>query len=124
MSSTLYKNSGLVLKQKIIQEWVPDPPSPYNPPSSGYMPSQTEEISWSANGYSYKGKIFFTYAEAVAYRDSGAGGAGSGGYIVPPGAYSPQVGYYYANGKPATNIFYARDPMTGEPITIKAAIRL
>lgn len=120
MSSTLYKNSGLVLKQKVIQEWVPDPPTPYNPPPSGYKPSQPEQISWSVYGYAYKGKIFSTYSEAVAYRDSGAG---SGGYIAGPGTYSPQVGYYYKNGKPATNIFYIRDPMTGEPIAIRAAKR-
>jgi hypothetical protein len=116
MSSTLYKNSGLVLKQKVIQEWVPDPPTPYNPPSSGYKPSQTEPITWSVSGYHYKGKTFFTYDEAVAYRDSGAG---SGGYIAGPGTYSPQTGYYYVKGKPASNIFYVRDPITGEPITIK-----
>lgn len=121
MSSTLYKNSGLVLRQKIIQEWVPDPPTPYNPPSSGYSPpSQTEQISWGVYGYTYKGKVFSTYSEAVAYRDSGAG---SGGYIAGPGTYSPQLGYYYVNGKPARNVFYVRDPITGAPITIKQPIR-
>lgn len=121
MSSTLYKNSGLVLKQKIIQEWVPDPPSPYNPPSSGYKPSQTEQITWSVAGYTYKGKTFSTYSEAVAYRDSGAGGAGF--VPVSPAVYSPQLGYYYVRGKPARNVFYVRDPITGAPITIKSPIR-
>ena len=122
MSSTLYKNSGLVLRQKIIQEWVPDPPTPYNPPSSGYKPSQTEQITWSVAGYTYKGKTFSTYSEAVAYRDSGAGGAGF--VAAGPATYSPQVGYYYKNGKLVTNMYYVRDPMTGAPITIRAAIRL
>ena len=122
MPSTLYKNSGLVMKQKVIQEWVPDPPTPYNPPSSGYAPAQSEQISWSIAGYSYKGKLFSTYAEAKDYRDNGPA------YVIAvvasgPATYSPQIGYYYKNGKPVRNIFYVRDPMTGVPITVKAAIR-
>jgi len=121
MPSTLYKNSGLVMKQKVIQEWVPDPPTPYNPPSSGYAPTQSEQISWSVAGYSYKGKLFSTYSAAVAYRDSGASGAGF--VAAGPATYSPHVGYYYKNGKVVTNMFYVRDPMTGAPITVLAPKR-
>jgi hypothetical protein len=111
------------MKQKVIQEWVPDPPTPYTAPSSGYSPVQQEQITWSPAGYSYKGKLFSTYSEAKDYRDNGSAYVNA---VVAsgPATYSPQIGYYYKNGKAVTNMFYVRDPMTGAPITVLAPKRL
>ena len=120
MPSTLYKNSGLVMKQKFIQEWIPDPPTPYNPPSTGYTPTQQEQIVWSPAGYSYKGKLFSTYGEAKDYRDNGSPQKEL--IVGLPGA-APQTGYYYKNGEVVENIFYVRDTLTGMPIAIKSTVR-
>ena len=120
MPGILYKNSGLVIKQKLVQVWVPDPSTPYTQPFTGYSLGRQEQISWTPAGYSYKGKLFSTYSEAKAYRDCGEDPRK---FIVGlPGA-SPQVGYYYINGKPARNMFYAVDPATGIPMPIKSAVR-
>lgn len=127
MPSVLYKNGGLVLKERVVQHWAPDPPTPYTDPYVGYAPPKVESISVgfsTLNGgtfiYIYKGIVFYSYEEAKAYRD----GINIDTLVVTgPGSYTPQVGYYYVNGKPATNAFYARDPMTGLPIFVKSALR-
>lgn len=125
MPSVLYKNGGLVLRERVVQHWVPDPPTPYTDPYVGYVPPKVESISakwipFTGWIYTYKGVEFSSYEDAKAYRD----GTNIDPLVVTgPGSYTPQVGYYYVNGKPATNMFYVRDPMTGLPITVKSALR-